>query len=69
MQTEQSNFDSSNSAANFIKFQNHLFTPLVDIKGLSPNRVEEKKERKQQKMTKWERKEGKKKMKMNYLNF
>jgi hypothetical protein len=50
MQTGQSDFDSSNSSASFVKFQNRLFTlPLVDIKGLSPNRAEEKKERKQQK--------------------
>jgi hypothetical protein len=36
-QTGLSSFDSSNSAASFVKFQNHLFTtpPLGDIKGLS----------------------------------
>jgi hypothetical protein len=27
-------FGSSNSAASFVKFQNRLFTPLGDIKGL-----------------------------------
>jgi hypothetical protein len=35
-----SDFDSSNSVASFIKFQNHLFhPPLGDTKGLSPLRV------------------------------
>jgi hypothetical protein len=35
-QTGLSGFGSSNSAASFVKFQNHLFTPpLGDIKGLS----------------------------------
>jgi hypothetical protein len=33
-----SDFDSSNSAISFVKFQNRLFTPLGDIKGLSATR-------------------------------
>jgi hypothetical protein len=35
-QTRLSDFGSFNSAASFVKFQNHLFTPpLGDIKGFS----------------------------------
>jgi hypothetical protein len=37
-QTGLSDFDNSNSAVSFVKFQNRLFTPhhLGDIKGLLP---------------------------------